>query len=174
MLKKLNNLDSKETILELLKNPLFNSCVVNFGDINHHNGLAVGWYSLGTLWQKSVATVFVKPNRYSFEFAEKNDYFSLVWFKEEHEKIVSYFGTVSGRDVNKDAALNLKTIDLDNTIGYENAKLIITCKKVFSHNIKKEEINDERIIKFPMYQDELYHCEYIGEIINVYYQENIK
>ena len=62
--------------------------VVVFGDINHHNGLTVAWGSIGCLWSKDIATVYVKPTRYSFEFANQCEYFTIMWFDDRKDEII--------------------------------------------------------------------------------------
>ena len=43
----------------------------------HYNTMTISWGGLGTLWRRPVATVYVKKNRYTFEFMEQNDYFTV-------------------------------------------------------------------------------------------------
>ena len=44
------------------------------------NTMTVSWGGVGELWGKDVTFVFVRPQRYTKEFMEKNDYFSLCFF----------------------------------------------------------------------------------------------
>ena len=68
MFEKISIFDVNENAVKLFK---IDNPIVVFGDINKHNGLTVAWGTLGCLWSKDIATVYVKPNRYSFEFANK-------------------------------------------------------------------------------------------------------
>ena len=52
------------------------------GDMDSFNSMTVSWGSLGTLWGKPVATVYVKPARYTHGFMEDSDYFTLGFFDE--------------------------------------------------------------------------------------------
>lgn len=166
MLEKINIFDVNENAVKLFKvdNP-----IVVFGDINNHNGLTVAWGTLGCLWSKDIATVYVKPNRYSFEFANNCEYFSIIWFNEQQRKEINrIYGSMSGRDVNKEALAGLTPVELDNAVGYEEASLIIICKKIYQNPIVKESILSEEVINKPLYQDGLFHHEYFGEIVSVY------
>lgn len=166
MLEKINIFDVNENAVKLFKvdNP-----IAVFGDINSHNGLTVAWGTLGCLWSKDIATVYVKPNRYSFEFANNCEYFSIIWFNEQQRKEINrIYGSMSGRDVNKEVLAGLTPVELDNAVGYKEASLIIICKKIYQNPIVKESILSEEVVNKPLYQDGLFHNEYFGEIVSVY------
>ena len=99
MFKKISPYEIEGNAIKLFK---IDCPIVVFGDINHHNGLTVAWGNLGCLWSKDVATVYVKPTRYSFKFANNCEYFSIMWFNELKEDVNKVFGFMSGRDVNKE------------------------------------------------------------------------
>lgn len=41
------------------------------------NTMTAGWGSIGFLWNKLTATVYVRPTRYTSEFIDKEDYITL-------------------------------------------------------------------------------------------------
>lgn len=47
--------------------------LVTAGTPEHYNTMTISWGGLGTLWRRPVATVYVKKNRYTFEFMEQSD-----------------------------------------------------------------------------------------------------
>jgi flavin reductase (DIM6/NTAB) family NADH-FMN oxidoreductase RutF len=142
--------------------------IVVFGDINHHNGLTVAWGSIGCLWSKDIATVYVKPTRYSFEFANQCEYFTIMWFDDRKDEINKVFGAMSGRDVNKEQLCNLTPFELDGGVAYKEASLIIVCKKIYQNPLDKDAILSEEVLNKPLYSDGLFHSEYFGEIVGVY------
>ena len=75
--------------------------LVTAGDISDFNAMTISWGGMGTLWGKPVATVYVKPVRYTHEFMENNDYFTISFFEEEYRGALKVMGTKSGRDCNK-------------------------------------------------------------------------
>ena len=169
MFKKISPYEIEGNAIKLFKN----DCpIVVFGNIEHHNGLTVAWGNLGCLWSKEIATVFVKPTRYSFEFANNCEYFSIMWFKKLKDDVNKVFGFMSGRDINKEEKCNLTVIELDGAVGYQEADLIIVCKKIYQNPINKENILSEEVLNKPLYKDNLFHSEYYGEIISVYKKEN--
>lgn len=142
--------------------------IVVFGDIANHNGLTVAWGSIGCLWSKDIATVYVKPTRYSFEFANKCEYFSIMWFDEKRDEINKVFGTLSGKNVNKEELCKLTPVELDGAVVYEEASLAIICKKIYQNPLNKDAILSQEVLDKPLYSDGLFHSEYFGEIISVY------
>ena len=142
--------------------------IVVFGDLKKHNGLTVAWGTLGCLWSKEIATVYVKPTRYSFEFANNCEYFTIMWFDELKDSVNKVFGFKSGKDVNKEELCSLTPIELDGGVGYEEASLIIVCKKIYQNPLDKNNILAKDVLEKPLYQDGLFHSEYFGEIVSVY------
>lgn len=166
MLNKIKVTDLQENIVDLFKNQ---AAICVSGDESNHNGLSIAWGCLGSLWKKEVAIVYVKPTRYSFEFIEKYDYFSIMWFDDPlHSDIIKNYGTLSGRDVNKEELCNLNKVIIDNCVCYNEARLIITCRKIYSNKIDKNLILSDDVLSLNVYKDNIFHSEYIGEIIGVY------
>jgi flavin reductase (DIM6/NTAB) family NADH-FMN oxidoreductase RutF len=165
MFKKISPYEIEGNAIKLFKN----DCpIVVFGNLKNHNGLTVAWGNLGCLWSKEMATVFVKPTRYSFKFANNCEYFTIMWFNELKESVNQIFGFKSGRDVNKEELCGLTPIELDGGVGYNEADLIIVCKKIYQNPIDKNNILSEEVLNKPLYKDNLFHSEYYGEIISVY------
>jgi flavin reductase (DIM6/NTAB) family NADH-FMN oxidoreductase RutF len=130
--------------------------------------LTVAWGSIGCLWSKDIATVYVKPTRYSFEFANQCEYFTIMWFDDRKDEINKVFGAMSGRDVNKEQLCNLTPFELDGGVAYKEASLIIVCKKIYQSPLDKNAILSEEVLNKPLYSDGLFHSEYFGEIVGVY------
>ena len=87
------------------------------------NTMTIGWGELGTLWNKDVITVYVKPCRYTYEFMEADDYFTVSFFDEAYRKDLSYLGSHSGKDEDKLARTKLNAYAIENGIAYKEAKL---------------------------------------------------
>jgi hypothetical protein len=68
----LNNLD--KSFVQNLSN---NWALVTSGASDNYNMMTVNWGGIGFLWNKPVLFIFIRPERYTFEFIEKYDYFSL-------------------------------------------------------------------------------------------------
>lgn len=153
----------------------FNNCFDKFknewallsvGPLDNHNAMTVAWAGLGYLWRKEVAFIFVRPSRHTFKFSENNDFFALSFFDEQYRDALSYYGTKSGRDVNKDEACNFHPFELNNVTIYEEASTTIICKKIYADDIKPELFLDNDLEK--CYPDHSYHKMYICEVVAIY------
>lgn len=167
MFNKINVNKINENVFKLLTE---DNALITSGTLEDHNTMTIAWGSFGVLWRMPIFTAYVKPTRYTFNYMEKSDTYSICFFNEKiaHD-IMKYCGSHSGRYVNKDQACNLTPIILDDTIAYEEARLIIICKKVYSDEFMEEKIIDKSIMG--IYQDNQIHHFYIGKIINVYTEE---
>lgn len=54
------------------------------------NTMTVSWGGVGELWGKDVVFVFVRPQRYTLEFMEKYDEFTLSFFDGEYKRSSAY------------------------------------------------------------------------------------
>ena len=128
------------------------------------NTMTVSWGGVGILWGKQVAFVFVRPQRYTFEFAENGTKMSLTFFDESKKDVLTYCGTKSGRDVDK-----FKECDLEYTLenGYpvfKDAIHTLRLKKIYADTLKKECFIDTDSLKW--YKNDDFHTMYVCEIEN--------
>ena len=144
------------------------------GDKESNNAMTIGWGALGNVWSKigpQTVTVYVAEGRYTYEFMEKYDYFTVMAFDMEDARILGYMGTHSGRDGDKAAHLGLHTLYTENgTPYYEEAKLVLECKTIYRAPFEKEGMSDE-VKKFYENFDAGVHHMYIGNVVNAWIKE---
>ena len=98
------------------------------GDKEKSNAMTIGWGGIGTLWGRTALTVYVAEKRYTKEFMDKAEYFTVMTFDVEQSKVLNYMGTKSGRDGDKAQALGLHTAYTANgTPYYTEATMVIEC-----------------------------------------------
>lgn len=51
--------------------------LITAGNIDHYNMMTASWGTIGFLWGKPVACVVIRPQRYTLEFVEKEECFTL-------------------------------------------------------------------------------------------------
>lgn len=154
----------KENIISLFDD---NWALISAGDLDSgFNTMTASWGGMGKLWAKNVCYIFIRPQRYTYEFTEKNDMFSVSFFSSEYKKELTYCGRNSGRDVDKMKETGLKPIALDGTVGFEQSEIVLTCKKLAYQDIDPTGFIDECVDK--NYPDKDYHRMYIGEIVSCY------
>ncbi len=141
--------------------------LITAGSLQNFNTMTANWGGFGHLWHKNVCFIFIRPTRYTYEFTEESNYFTLSFFDEKHRDALNYCGTYSGRDVNKIEKCGFKPFQITNDIiSFEEAKLIIACRKIYYQDINPLSFNDSGIDK--NYPKKDYHRMYIGEIIMAY------
>lgn len=144
--------------------------LITAGVDDHYNTMTAAWGGIGYLWQKPVVYTFVRPVRHTFLFTEKFDYFTLSFFDEKYRDILNYCGAKSGKDVDKTAATGLIPFSTDDiSIAFEQAKVILLCRKIYSDNVKPEHFIDVSIDRHYPLKD--YHKMYIGEIVKCYVEK---
>lgn len=143
--------------------------LVTAGMPEKFNMMTASWGGTGILWGKPVAFIFIRPERYTYEFIEKGDTLTLSFLGEAHRDIHKICGSQSGRDIDKVAASGLKPYVTENgNIAYEQARLILECKKLYADFIDADNFVDKLLIS--RWYGEGYggfHKMYILEIQNV-------
>lgn len=141
-------------------------CLISAGNRSAHNTMTASWGGLGILWNKEVATCYIRPQRYTKEFVDREDMFTLSFFPEEYRSALNLCGSVSGRDHDKPAEAGLTPLFVDGTVTYEEASLVLICKKLYAQPMEKGCFTDETVYGRNYPQGDL-HTMYIGEIVKV-------
>lgn len=130
-----------------------------------YNTMTVSWGFLGTMWSRPVAQVVVRPQRYTREFMDKYDTFTLCAFPEKHRPALELLGTKSGRDGDKIAASGLTPIAAPKVAApvFKEADLIFECRKLFRLPMTAESMLSDTALK--NYPGNDYHIMYIGEVL---------
>lgn len=135
------------------------------GDGTGFNPMTVSWGNMGVMWNKNIVTVYVRPQRYTKEFIDRSDKFTLSFFEESMRPALKLCGSKSGRDLNKVEATGLTPIFEDGTTCFAEAKLVLECKKIYQDKIRPEGFLVPYIKD--CYPQEDYHIIYMGEILKV-------
>ena len=142
--------------------------LVTAGTTDKLNNMTARWGGIGWLWNKLVAFVFIRPERYKHEFIEKNDFLTLDFLGDENKKIHAVCGSKSGRNIDNVAETGLKPqITPDGHVTFEQARLTLECRKLYTDMIKPANFIDKGPID--MWYDEAhggFHQMYVMEIVN--------
>ena len=133
------------------------------------NTMTVGWGTLGVMWGKDVLISAVRPERYTYGMMEESDTFSLLLLSPEDKAKMAFCGTKSGRDVDKIAACGFTVATAENTPYFEEAQLVIVCKKVAATALQERDFLGDDAIPNRYYGEKggNYHTLYFGEILKV-------
>lgn len=138
--------------------------LITAGTIDKCNMMTAAWGGFGVMWHKNICTIFVRPNRYTKALIDENDYFTISFYGAEHKKMLNYCGTISGKDVDKVTETGLTPVETKNgAVYFEEAVLVIECKKIYYQQINNHNFLDSAIEK--QYPKKDYHTMYMGEII---------
>ena len=140
--------------------------LVTAGTPAHCNTMTASWGGLGVLWGKPVATVYIRPQRYTLEFVEREDTFTLCFFGEEYRKALALCGSKSGRDVDKVKECGFTVATAEGAPYFEEADLVLVCKKAYWQDMDPTHFLDGEIDS-KWYPQKDYHRIFIGEILEV-------
>ena len=115
--------------------------ILSAGDKNHYNSMAIEWGSIGVSWKMPIFTVYVKDERYTYEFMQTTEYFTVsIISKKLFKKFANIYGTKSGRDLNKEeaAGTHIQFLD-DGGITFKEAEEVFVCKMLGKAFIQDED-----------------------------------
>ena len=134
------------------------------------NTMTASWGGLGVLWGKPVATVYIRPQRYTMEFVEGSEFFTLAFFGEEYRKALALCGSKSGRDVDKVKECGFTVMEAEGGAPYfAQAELVLVCKKAYWQDMDPAHFLDPEIETHYAQRD--YHRIFIGEIVEALRKE---
>ena len=143
------------------------------GTLDDCNMMTVSWGSIGCMWNKPFAQIVVRPQRYTFEYLEKNDSFTLCAFKENYRQALQHLGSKSGRYGDKLSMtdLTLKKSTKISAPAYNEASLILECRKIYYQDLDPKGFLDNGIQNNYPIND--YHRVYYGEILAAFVDDKI-
>ncbi len=135
------------------------------GNADSFNMMTISWGGLGTLWNKPVATVYVRTSRYTHDFMDREGYFTISFYPAKYKEALGLLGSKSGREIDKmkDSPLTPKV--LEESITFEEAEVTLVCRKLFKQELSLENI-PEGIVKVA-YDGMAPHDMFIGEVVKI-------
>lgn len=162
-MKEINIRDIKISATELISDGW---ALVSAGSKNDCNTMTISWGALGELWGKDVAIIFIRPQRYTREFLDREELFTISFYDEEYKKALGICGAKSGRDCDKIKEAGLSPVDIDSSVTFEQAKYTLVCRKIAVQTLDPKGFIDSEIEG--NYSKKDYHIVYTGEIIKTY------
>ena len=134
------------------------------------NAMTINWGGFGNLWNQLVTFVFVRPQRYTFDFTEASDYYSVSFYDPSYRKELSYFGTVSGREEDKFEKTGFHLTHEDGIPFPEEANVVLLCKKFYGQFLTEDSFVDKEVMN-KAYPLKDFHKMYVGGIVKVLVRE---
>ena len=133
------------------------------------NTMTASWGGIGIMWNDPVATCYIRPQRYTREFVDGSDYFSLCFFGGQHREDLVLCGRVSGRDSDKIAQTGM-TVMYDKAAPYfAEATTVLICRKLYRQEMQPDCFVDPEIESH--YPQKDYHIMYLGKVEECLVQE---
>ena len=113
------------------------------------NTMTASWGMMGVFWGKNVVTVGIRPQRFTKEFVDAGDTFTLTFFDGERKQEMGYLGKVSGEPT------------------FEEGTMVFVCKKLMETQLNPEEFIDPEV-DGRWYPEKDYHHMYTAEVVAAY------
>ena len=139
--------------------------LITAGNEQSYNTMTASWGGFGVLWGKKVAHIYIRPQRYTYEFVEKSDFFSLCVFPAQWHKALAFCGAKSGREVDKAQETGLIPVFGKEAVWFEQARLVLVCRKLYAQDVEPACMLEPTILD--NYPQKAYHRMYIGEITRI-------
>ncbi len=161
-MKKINPAEISANAIDLIGNRWM---LITAGDKEKTNTMTASWGCMGELWHKPVAVTFIRPQRYTLEFVEANDLFTLSFFDSEYRNALSLLGSKSGRDCDKVALAGLTPCLTPDGAAptFREASLVLRCRKLYADRFRADNFIDPSIVE-KIYATGDFHRIFVAEI----------
>ena len=164
----MKKIDPKEISENAIKLIGVDWMLISAGNQSKLNTMTASWGGIGFMWNKPCVFAFIRPQRYTFEFTEKFETFSLSFFGEEHRKALNICGAKSGRDSDKISEAKITPAFTESGTPYfAEAKLVLECRKLFMQTLTEESFIDKSLVE-KWYPASDFHKMYVAEIISAF------
>lgn len=133
------------------------------------NLMAIGWGNIGIIWGKPIFSILLRPSRYTYSLIEETGEFTINIVDDEYKEIVTYCGSISGRQEDKfqNTGLNMLKSKYVKVPIIKESIINFECKVIAKIDLMPEFINEK--IRKQVYKSGDYHRIYLGEILNCWY-----
>jgi flavin reductase (DIM6/NTAB) family NADH-FMN oxidoreductase RutF len=137
----------------------------------HPNPMTVSWGALGTLWNRPVVTVYVRPTRFTFSLLEAEPWFTLNVLPERLRSALDVCGATSGRETDKWRATGLAQVRGESVPvpRVAEAELALECRSLATLDLDPKRFLDPALEAFYPRAD--YHRLVMGEVLAAFADE---
>lgn len=143
--------------------------LITAGSRESFNTMTASWGGLGWLWNRPVAFIFVRPERYTHDFIEKSDRLTLSFYDEAYRKALQICGTKSGRNCDKVSEAGLSPAGIgEDAVTFSQARLSILGRKIFKAEMQECDFIDKSLLEHYGKAHGGFHTVYVVEIEKVF------
>lgn len=141
--------------------------LITAGTMDGWNTMTASWGGLGEIWFKPAVFTFIRPQRHTLTFIEKEPVFTISFFDEKYRTALNFCGSHSGRDCNKATEAGLTPFATENgSVAFEEARLVLECRKLYVQDLDPAGFVDDSIIP-KCYPSSDFHRMFVGEVLKV-------
>lgn len=134
------------------------------------NMMTASWAGFGRFWEKDAVTAYIRESRYTRQFFEAHDTFTVSFYDKAYRKALNICGKLHGNECDKVKESGLTPLFLGDTTAFEEANLIFVCKKLVHADVTPENVDNMDVFS-RVYPEPDLHRIYIGEVIRVLIKE---
>lgn len=141
--------------------------LITAGDRERCNTMTASWGGLGIMWGEPCATAYIRPQRYTKEFVDAQEYFTLSFFDPEYRPQLALCGSKSGRELDKVKQCGF-TVEYspEGAPMFAQARLTLVCRKLYAQDMDPKAMPEWVLDKW--YPNRDYHTMYIGQIVSAF------
>ena len=134
------------------------------------NSMAIGWGTVGRVWEKPVFIAFVRDRRFTRQMLDRNPEFTVnIPVGSFDRKVLAFCGTRSGRELDKIHAAGLTPVDpeLISVPGLKEFPMTLECRVLYRQEQEADKLSDTVRDRFYSIETDDHICFY-GEIVSAY------
>ncbi|WP_081589750.1 flavin reductase family protein [Bacteroides oleiciplenus] len=146
--------------------------LVTAGTKNSYNTMTASWGGIGYIWERPSTFIFIRDTRYTYQFLQREESFTLSFFDEKYRNALRICGTRSGRDTNKIEEAGLSPLETPSGLmSFGEARMIIECKKMFVQELDYANLTEPyktKVMEESYKNESSKHQMFISEITNIW------
>lgn len=166
---KLQTVDVKTLKPEIFQVLGARNALLTAGDRAGCNTMTIGWGQMGQVWNLPVCTVYVRPERYTYQFMERQEYFTVSVLPEDRRRTLALCGSQSGRDTDKIKACGLTVCyGAGDAPLFEEAEWALVCRKLYVQDLQAASVQGSEAVHAFYGKMGGWHRAYTGEVVEAY------
>lgn len=146
--------------------------LITAGTKNSYNTMTASWGGIGYIWERPSTFIFIRDTRYTYQFLQREESFTLSFFDEKYRNALRICGTRSGRDTNKIEEAGLSPLETPSGLmSFGEARMIIECKKMFVQELDYANLTEPyktKVMEESYKNESSKHQMFISEITNIW------
>ena len=139
--------------------------LITAGNEEKCNTMTASWGAMGVMWGKNVVSVYIRPQRYTFDYLENGEYFAISFLPDEYHDVHKICGSKSGRDIDKVKETGLTPVTDEKAPYFAESKVVLICRKMYGQSLNSDSVVDESVFSAYVPDGSDYHKMYIEKVL---------